>query len=173
MKRSGRRLYLPVMLVVVGLAFSLRLYQLDFQSIWWDEGHSIFVASHPISQIPTLPAMDVHPPAYFVLLRLWLGLAGRSEFALRYLSACFSVLTVALIGRIAATSPGSRPATPLLAALLAAFSPLYVAYAQEVRSYALLTFLGLASTWVLWLLLFAGPLQPTSGKLLAQLWAKR
>ena len=88
-------------LVILWLAFGLRLYRLDFQSIWWDEGHSIFVAGQPIAQIPTLPAMDVHPPAYFILLHGWLAVAGRSEFALRYLSVIFSLLTVALLWRFA------------------------------------------------------------------------
>jgi uncharacterized membrane protein len=159
-------------LLVLGLAFSLRLYHLDFQSIWWDEGHSIFVASQPIPQIPTLPAMDVHPPAYFVLLHLWLGLAGQSELALRYLSVLFSMLTVALLWRFAAdlsrfsrlqsravSTPyllpdKRRPTSPFLASLFAALSPLYVAYAQEVRSYAMITFLAVASTYTLWRIFF-------------------
>ena len=47
--------------LIVWLATALRLYRIDFQSIWWDEGHSIFVANHPLPDIPTLPAMDVEP----------------------------------------------------------------------------------------------------------------
>ncbi len=198
------RMALP--LLVLWLAFGLRLYHLDFQSIWWDEGHSLFVASHPIPQIPVLPAMDVHPPAYFAWLHLWISLTGSSEFTLRYLSVCFSLLTVALLWRFAAAfsledrpptadrrppkgifiTPGGpqsrenssrllapppllrqaqdaahssapllpRPPAPLLAAFLAAISPLYVAYAQEVRSYAMITFLAAASTFVLWNIFF-------------------
>lgn len=138
------------LLAILWLAFGLRVYRLDFQSIWWDEGHSIFVAAQPLSRIPTLPAMDVHPPAYFALLHGWMVLAGQSEYALRYLSVLFSVLTVPLLWHFArALAPGS-PA-PWLAALLASLSPLYVAYAQEVRSYALLTFLSLACSYSLWL----------------------
>ncbi len=161
-------------LLLLWLAFGLRLYHLDFQSIWWDEGHSIFVASHPIPQIPTLPAMDVHPPGYFGLLHLWMAVAGQSEFALRYLSVVFSLMVVALIWRFAASisglisSPsfelsfGTKPhplrvTSPLLASLLATLSPLYVAYAQEVRSYALITFLALASTFTLWQILSTTP----------------
>lgn len=148
-------------LPVLWLAYGLRLYRLDMQSIWWDEGHSIFVAQHPISQIPTLPAMDVHPPAYFALLHLWLGLTGQSEFAMRYLSVLFSILAVALLWKF--TTNLARGLFPVVArgyaapfaALLAAVSPLYVAYAQEVRGYAMITFLALASTFLLWKILFA------------------
>lgn len=140
---------IPIVLTI-GLAFGVRLFRLDVQSLWWDEGHSIFVASHPIPQIPTLPAMDVHPPGYFALLHGWMALAGESEFALRYLSVIFSLLTVALLWRFAAALDRRAGA---VTALLAAVSPLYVAYAQEVRSYAMLTCLGLLSTYALYRLL--------------------
>ncbi len=155
-------------LLILWLAFGLRLYQLDFQSIWWDEGHSLFVASQPISQIPTLPAMDVHPPAYFVLLHGWMTLTGQSEFTLRYLSVLFSLLTVALLWRFAA-SLSRLPVTPsllapLLAALLATLSPMYVSYAQEVRSYAMITFLALVSTFTLWRILFSDRRPPTADR---------
>ncbi len=163
-----RRLFITGL--VLWLAFGLRLYQLDFQSIWWDEGHSLFVASHPIAAIPTLPAMDVHPPAYFALLHGWMNLTGSSEFALRYLSVIFSLLTIAVLWRFAANishrltlfSPPLSGSPASLTALLAALSPLYVAYAQEVRSYAMLTFLALTSTYLLWRILFTNPQLPIS-----------
>lgn len=165
MTKSVRQIY-TLALIIVWLAFGLRVYQLDFQSIWWDEGHSIFVASHPIPAIPTLPAMDVHPPAYFTLLHIWMTVAGKSEFALRYLSVVFSLLTIALLWRFAKLlSPQSTyPAVTVLTALLAALSPLYVTYAQEVRSYAMITCLGLASTFVLWRLLLPGHQKDTGQK---------
>ena len=155
----------PALLILL-LAFGLRLYRLDFQSIWWDEGHSIFVATHSLSQIPTLPAMDVHPPAYFALLHVWMAVAGEREFALRYLSVVFSLLTIALIWRFARSIQKrnlfASLSFPFLSALFAAVSPLYVAYAQEVRSYALITFLALTSTYLLWRILF-WPARPAVG----------
>ncbi len=150
-------------LLILLLALGLRLLKIDAQSIWWDEGHSIFVASQPLPQIPTLPAMDVHPPAYFALLHGWLAVAGSSEFALRYLSLLFGLLLVALLWRFAAelTRP-ARVAAPL-AALLAAISPLFVAYSQEVRSYTMFTFLALGSTFFLWRVAFSGVRSQESG----------
>ncbi|MFQ5612753.1 MAG: glycosyltransferase family 39 protein [Anaerolineae bacterium] len=140
---------------VLLLAFGLRLYRLGSQSIWWDEGHSIQMASAPISHIPTLPGMDVHPPGYFVLLHQWMALTGLSEFALRYLSVLFSLATVALAMRFGRVlQPGrARLDLALLAGLLTALSPLYVAYAQEVRMYAMVTFWALASVYLQWRLL--------------------
>ncbi len=171
---NRRPLALPLLILL--MAFALRLYRLDFQSIWWDEGHSIFVATHPITQIPTLPAMDVHPPGYFSLLHLWMALTGTSEFTLRYLSVIFSMLTVALLWRFAARLTHRRPATLLpcpatlpcyLALLFAALSPLYVTYAQEVRSYAMITFLAAGATLFLWQLLAGQPSHPKRNHYLA------
>jgi hypothetical protein len=83
------------------------------------------------------------------------------------------MLTVALLWRFAhailrysysfvppAPLPLCSPA-PSLAALLAALSPLYVAYAQEVRSYAMITCLALASTFFLWRIFFLDRRQRT------------
>lgn len=128
-------------------ALSLRLYRLPFQSIWWDEGHSLFVASHSLAAIPTIPAMDVHPPLYFWLLHVWMGLAGSSEFALRFLSVLFGVLTVALMYRVGRSTMGVNGGR--ITALLAAFSGLYLAYSQEVRMYTLVSALSVASIYFL------------------------
>jgi len=107
--------------------------------------------------------MDVHPPAYFALLHGWLAIAGSSPFALRYLSVIFSLLAVALLWRFARLVDPTPPTAPL-AALMAAISPLYVAYGQEVRSYALVTCLALASTFIQWRLLWPGHRRNTAQK---------
>ncbi len=139
-------------LFILLLACAIRLYRLDLQSIWWDEGHSILMASAPISQIATLPGMDVHPPGFFMVLHVWLDLAGRSKFALRYLSVLFSLLTIALLIRFGRRLKGGG--IGIWAGLLMALSPFYVAYAQEVRMYAMSAFFALGSVYFLWRLLF-------------------
>ncbi len=150
--------------LILLLAFVVRIHHLDFQSIWWDEGHSIEMASAPLSQIATLPGMDVHPPGYFMLLHEWMIFAGPSEFALRFLSLLFSLLGMALLMRFAAdlARQTSLPAawTAGLTGLLAAIYPLSVAYAQEVRMYALIVFLMSASFYAQWRLIAGRRLRP-------------
>lgn len=141
-------------LVILLIAFLIRVYQLDSQSLWWDEGHSIAMASAPVAQIATQPGMDVHPPGYFLLLRLWMNIAGMREYALRYLSVFFSVLTVVLMMRFARTlSYAAAVGCGVFAALL----PLHVAYAQEVRMYALVTCLAALGGYAQWRILFHVP----------------
>ena len=148
----------PILLILL-LAFALRVYHLDFQSIWWDEGHSIEMASAPLPQIATLPGMDVHPPGYFIALHLWMDVAGTREFALRYLSVVASLLSVALLVRFArdmAAGENRGVWAAYLCGGLAALLPLYVAYAQEVRMYAVVTCLALLAGYTQWRILFTG-----------------
>lgn len=148
LRRAAIHISLPVILLI---AFLLRIYQLDAQALWWDEGHSIAMASAPIAQIATQPGMDVHPPGYFLLLRFWIGIAGMYAYGLRYLSVLFSVLTVALVMRFARTlSYTAAVGCGVFVTLL----PLHVAYAQEVRMYALVTCLASLGGYAQWRILF-------------------
>ena len=140
------KFFLPLLILI--FAFGVRLYRLDAQSIWWDEGHSIQMASAPIAQIPTLPGMDVHPPGFFAALHGWMTIAGRSKFALRFFSVGFSLLTVAVVIRLGQML--RRPSADIWAGSLMAISPFFVAYAQEVRMYAMVTFFATGSVYFLW-----------------------
>jgi len=131
---------------LAALAFGLRAYGLEAKSIWLDEALSFHRASSLDQAVSGLmvtggvPSRDTQPPLYFVLLYGFLKLAGDSDFAAKFFSAFFSVLTVPVLAAAGRRLGGGR--VGLLAALLAALSPLYVWYAQEVRMYALLTFLA-------------------------------
>ncbi|MBN1887159.1 MAG: glycosyltransferase family 39 protein [Thermoflexales bacterium] len=128
--------WLPVGVLL--LAFALRAYRLGEQNIWWDEGYSVYVARHSLGALTTVAAGDTHPPLYYWLLHLWMIPAGQSEFALRFPSLTFGVLTVALVYRLAAFA-GCRPAVWIasLAALLLAVSRFHVWWSQEIRMYSL------------------------------------
>jgi len=135
--------------------FALRLYRLDFQDIWWDEGRNIDVASRSLAVISTAKEMDIHPPLYFYTLHVWMLGAGRSEFAVRFLSVFFSLLTIPLFYRFGAaisqiSNPKSQIPNGLLAATVAAFAPFYVSEAQETRMYTMAIFLTTASAYFLY-----------------------
>ena len=121
------------------LALGLRLYRIDAQSLWNDEGTSVAVASRDLATITRDAAGDIHPPLYYWLLAGWQRLAGTSELAVRSLSALLGVALVALIfslGRLLGP-PGASWTAPAAAAL-AAINPFLVVYAQEARMYTLL-----------------------------------
>ncbi len=134
-------------LSIVLLAFLLWLYRLDHQSLWYDEGFSVYLACMSLGEITARTASDIHPPLYYYLLHLWLGPFGDSEFVLRFFSLIFGLLTISFIYVLGRRLLGT--ASGLLAALLLAISPLYLWYSQEARMYTLVTFLCLLSSYLL------------------------
>ena len=73
------RAFLPVVLLL-SAAFWLRLYRLDAQSLWWDEGISLHLATSGAAEIVRDRLANIHPPLYFFLLKGWLRLVGVSAF---------------------------------------------------------------------------------------------
>jgi len=87
---------------------------------------------------------DVHPPLYFLLLKVWISLFGHGERAVRMLSGLFYVLAVVALYFLARELYGDNLA--LLSAAIYACSPLAILSAQFARMYALLSVLSIVST---------------------------
>lgn len=131
--------------LITFLAFALRIARLDFQPLWWDEGWTLYFATSDISSMVARTAIDIHPPFYYLLLHLWILLLGSSPFAIRFFSLLVGVLSLPLIFLVARRL--FNPSVGLLAALVWAVAPFPIYYSQEARMYALVTFLGLLSTF--------------------------
>jgi mannosyltransferase len=137
------------------LAFALRLYLLEHQSLWADEGNSVAMAPRAPLDIIQRTANDIHPPLYYLLLHYWSALVGTSVFAVRSFSVLCGVVAVLLTYAIARTLRGSaRLASVANVAIVAAglltISPFAIHYSQETRMYMLVTALGAGSWWA-WL----------------------
>ena len=136
-----------VLVLVLLLAAAGRIVNIDNESLWVDEGFSYWAIQH--DDMFGLLLDDVHPPVYFVLLRIWSGFAGITELALRYFSVLPSVLSVAAIYQLGRELERARHVcreswVPVLAALLLALADMEIYIAQETRMY----------TWhVLWVIL--------------------
>ncbi len=76
-----------------------------------------------------------HPPLYYVLARLWVGLFGMGTGALRSLSVLASLLGLPAAWWLGRELASRRAGW--IAALLWSVSPFFVLYAQEAREYAL------------------------------------
>ena len=129
------------------VAFGLRAARLEYQSLWYDEGSSLFLSRQSLPAITAGTANDIHPPLYYYLLHFWMLAAGRTEFAVRGLSLLQGVLVVALVLALGRRLFDVR--TGLLAAGAAAVSPLLVYYSQETRMYMQVTLFGLLATYLL------------------------
>jgi mannosyltransferase len=143
MGARARWIHLEILLIVL-LAFGLRLYAIDRQDIWGDEAFSIWLSGQPLPQVIAGGA-DTHPPLYPFLLYLWLRLAGPLPLAVRFLSAFIGTLTIPVVYALGCRA--FRQMAGGLAALLAAVSPVLIYYSQETRMYGLVALLAAASVY--------------------------
>jgi hypothetical protein len=143
-----------LLLVLILTAFFLRMYRLAGPPLSWDEGWSIGLSSLPWAEINRITALDVHPPLYYYLFKLWLGL-GKSELLLRFLSVIFGLLVIplAFVAARAWTRATSDRVDGELVGLLAAFvtmlSPFLLYYSQVARMFSLCAALGLVAGYCL------------------------
>ena len=130
------------LIVVAGVL--LRLYRLDVQSLWADEGLQYFVASAAhFSDVLDRMDRTFHPPLSFLVSHVFLKW-GDPEVFLRLPSALLGIGSLLLCYVVAKRL--TSPLVALFAMLVLAVSPFHIWYSQDGRMYAQLLFLSLLST---------------------------
>ncbi len=127
---------LALLILILLPAFWLRLYLLDGQSLWWDEGISLHLATSSFAEIVADRITNIHPPLYFFLLKIWVSLTGTTALAARYFSVLGSFLQMALVYAVLRRWFGRG--TAVIGLVCTAVWALSIIYAQEVRVYAFL-----------------------------------
>ncbi len=143
--------YSLLLLAILLLAATGRILHIGDQSMWLDEGIAYWNQKQP-DMIAWMAVKDVHPPLYFSLLHLWIGLTGSTAVAMRLFSALAAMLSVAAVVPLARLIARDRSrdeywVIPILGALLLAMSDSEISLAQDVRMYSLRTLLALASVF--------------------------
>lgn len=69
--------------LTTAVAVAIALFAAKTKSFWGDEIRSLEFATLSVGRGLAEIAADCHPPAYFLLLRLWVDVFGASELALR------------------------------------------------------------------------------------------
>ncbi len=143
MRQSVRWLTIALLL----LAFALRVYQLDHQELRGDETFGYFFSLQSFSNIvkQTIELKEPHPVAGYFIEKVWLAVAGHSEFSLRFVSAWCGTLAVALLLGLAMELALSREVA-LAAACLLTVTPYTIWHSQDARMYSMSLALTLAST---------------------------
>ena len=137
-----------VLVILLG-AGALRLFALGAESFWMDELYSITDALRftTVELLTVLPVVKTHTPAYYVLLRHWIGLAGIGEVTLRLPSVLAGVATVYVVYLVGTELFDRRRG--VLAAGMVALSRFHIDHSQEVRMYAFVALLtGLSFYWL-------------------------
>ena len=144
--------------ILVG-AVAIRCYGLTTRSIWFDESFS-FTLIHDFDwgEMIDRTGRDVHPPLFYVLLRIWVAIFGDAIAALRLFPVTMAALSI--VGAYFLTKEALRGdprfgdqslvrGAALLAATFLAASPVHILWSQEIRMYTLATALVLWSSWFL------------------------
>ena len=145
------------LVLLLWLATVLRVWGLEAQSLWYDEGYSAYLGAHlPPDQALDLTVRDIVPPLYYLFLRIWLPFSGTTEYALRFPSVLFGVIAVALVARIGRdlirfsaplTAKTDERWVSLLGAALAAIAPVLIWLSQDARMYSPLVTWTLLAAW--------------------------
>lgn len=152
------------LILIFVISFAIRLYRLDFYSLWWDELATVSffradVGAGIFSKLVNNRGSEGLHPLYYVILSPWVNLAGDSPWALRFPSVLFGSLAAVVYAVL--LYEVSRWRT-LAFGLLLIISPFLVWYSRDARPYPLIMFLtGLHLLFYLKLLA-----QPRSGKYL-------
>ena len=128
---------------VLPLALVLRGWHIGQQNLWLDELYSLDVARRSLTGIARCAAADVHPPLFYILLKIWMNLFGDSAAAVRSLSVVASLAALVSVFRLIA--PRYSGPVALATTLLMAVSAHQIFFAQEARMYPLVMALVLVA----------------------------
>ncbi|MFJ9006297.1 glycosyltransferase family 39 protein [Streptomyces canus] len=146
--KGGRLATAVVFLVPTALAFALILRGIGDRQLWRDEHATWWAATlsfHDLSLL--IRSIDVVFTPYYVLMHIWIAIAGDSPTAMRIPGAvamAASAGLLALLGRRLFTTQAG-----LLAGLAFAVVPVTTRYGQEIRPYAFAVAAVLLSTLLL------------------------
>jgi hypothetical protein len=117
---------------------------------WRDEALFVFVSRiAPIGELlGHLHQHESHPPLFYLMMRAWTAVAGPGDAALRALPFALSVSLVPVTAWFGSRAFG--PMAGLAAAIIVAVHPNLAFHSVQVRPYAALMLLGLASSYALW-----------------------
>lgn len=132
--------------LIFGVGASLRLYGLNFQSLWHDEALQFYVATQNSFSELLHQTRSFHPPLSFLINHVFL-LLGESDFFLRLPSALFGIASLPLLYILGRDLTSSREA--VIAVFVLAISPFHIWYSQDARMYSQLLFLSLLSSVLL------------------------
>lgn len=141
MQAWGKWLVRSLTATLAAVALALRLIHLDTRPLWLDEAWSHwFSGLEWRTLLDGVIGYDTHPPLYYSALKVWRGMTGDSQLALRSLSvlaaAATLVLVLALARKIGAKE--GQPRAMIAALALASLSPPLIETARQARPYALL-----------------------------------
>ena len=151
--------------LLFALFVTLRFWQITTYSLWGGEAFSMIGVQQSWGDMFAYIAADiVHPPLFYILLKLWVIAGGDSLLWLK-LFPVLSGIAVVVPFLLLCRELNFRLPEINLALLLLAVNGYLIHYAQELRMYSLFMFLAMCSFW-LFIRFFKSPGRATEQLLL-------
>lgn len=159
LNRRSRALFICISLVFV----AARLWHLTSYGVFGDEVFTIWTAEQDWASLFASVIGDVvHPPLFYLLLKLWIGIGGQSQLWMKLLPLLLSIGS--LVPLLFLCRELNLKAGPMnLALWLVAVNGFLINHSQELRMYSLLFLLSVSSLWF-----FARLVNRTAGSSLTQ-----
>ena len=126
---------------------SVRVWRLTSASLWADEIFSLEAARLDWTGLFTVIIDDiVHPPLFYMLLKLWIQIGGEDLLWLRLFPAVASIAAIVPLLFLSRNLKLRRGEVAVVLVLLT-FNGYLIDHAQNLRMYSLLMFLSLCSLW--------------------------
>ncbi len=126
---------LPVLAVILVVAFLLRVRELIATPLWVNEIYILFVARQSLHAALDTVARDIHPPLWFAVSHFWIVLGGSGERWLKTLPLICSL--AAITGTWVLGRRLGGPRAGLIAAALLALNTTHVHWSQQFEDYSL------------------------------------
>ena len=145
---AARTAYLWLILCLIVQA-ALLTHRLDLLPMWGDELFTLAAAQLPVGKMVDMVRGDVHPPLYFLLAHVWIGIfSGNVLVQLRLLSVVFALLATIALDRLWLRH--FPPRTRAWYLLLWTFSACLLLYSRMARSYSLQVLGFVVVCWAAW-----------------------
>src|ERR1051325_1382987 len=124
---------------------TLRFWRITSFSLWGGEAFTMIGVKQTLAGMFSYVIADiVHPPLFYILLKLWISLGGESLLWLKLFPVLSSIALIAPF-YLLCRELNFQWQEMSLALFLAAVNGYLIHYAQELRMYSLFTFLSLCS----------------------------
>src|SRR3989344_1248716 len=143
-----KKVELILLILILFLGTFLRFIYIDKQSLWIDE-----VGTYELIMKDSLPlimkdiAIILDSPFYYIFPKISLYFFGKNEFAMRFPSVLFGILSIFMIYKLGKYLFNKN--VGLISALIIAVNPLNIAMSQNARPYSLSILLTLISIYFL------------------------
>lgn len=134
-----------ILVVIICIGFVLRLLDANKTSFWYDEAFTGNVIKLPWKEMFLAIAGDrVHPPLFYILIRLWSLIFGVTQLSLRGFSIFWGTGLIGLVYVLGKEFLKKKnfPYISLLLSLVVSLSPFFIAYSVEARAYSFIAFLA-------------------------------